>query len=193
VTHVTPHEALVIQYAESLLMQYGLYGWTVKLDNATKRAGQCQYSTKTISLSRMLIMARSMADSKMTALHEVAHALTQGHHHDKVWQKKFREMGGTGERCYSLDQSSAQKLAVQAKYVGTCPGCGRKSYYNRAVTRKRSCPVCNPHRFDERFEIKIVEQATGKPMTYAAPKRRRARTVQIRLADGRVFTVPSRF
>lgn len=115
VTHMTPLQAR--QATHELLMNHGLaaFGWKFRLDNAKRRAGCCNYREKTISLSRFQLGRRSYADSLNTITHEVAHALTQGHHHDAVWARKHRELGGDGKRCFQSDE-----VDDTAPWIGTC-------------------------------------------------------------------------
>ena len=44
-----------IEMATSLMLEHGLKGWRVKLDHARRRAGQCDYANRVISLSRHYI------------------------------------------------------------------------------------------------------------------------------------------
>ncbi|KRD08599.1 hypothetical protein ASE48_08525 [Mycobacterium sp. Root265] len=101
--------------ARALLAEHGLVGWTLVFDNAKKRAGQCNYRAKTVSLSRYLMATRSADETRMTLTHEVAHALTPGHHHDAVWQRKHRELGGNGHRCFQMEG-----VDPKAPWIGTC-------------------------------------------------------------------------
>lgn len=189
VTPVNPTEAHVITFTERLLLQHGLVGWTVKLDRATSRAGQCRHAEKVISLSRPLIKARGIDKALMTAKHEVAHALVGGHHgHDVVWRLKFIELGGDGNAQFVLEDSASERLTT--KYLGVCPS-GHKEAMARRPKRRRSCVKCNPKRFDERYVLSVTERATGKVVGYAEAKP--VKKVNIRLADGRVLRVPARF
>jgi predicted SprT family Zn-dependent metalloprotease len=99
--HMT--QAQVFKIADGLIFSHGLIGWSVKLDNALRRAGQCDYETKTLSFSRNLLASRTYEGSLDTIRHEVAHALTQGHKHDRVWSAKFRQLGGNGKRCFDTE------------------------------------------------------------------------------------------
>lgn len=191
-TSVNPTEARVIAHAERLLLDNGLHGWTVKLDRATSRAGQCRHDEKVISLSRPLINARPIEQSLDTAKHEVAHAIVGGHHgHDMIWKLKFLSLGGNGQAKFVLDQSSSEK--VKTKYVGICP-VGHKEPMARRPTLKRSCVTCNPRRYDERYVLAVTERATGVVIGYAPKKAKKpVKKVRINLPDGRSFLVPAKF
>ncbi|QZD97061.1 SprT-like protease [Mycobacterium phage Drake94] len=104
------------ELTQDLLHEHGLHGWTVRFDNAKRRAGQCSYSARTISLSRHLLAQRSFEDSHNTITHEIAHALVgPGHGHNLVWVRKHRELGGDGKRCFETEG-----IDPTAPWVGTC-------------------------------------------------------------------------
>ena len=85
--------------AATLMRQHGLDGWTVRLDHARRRAGQCDYTRRVISLSRHYVRHAEPAHIHDTILHEIAHALVGPHHgHDAVWRRKAREIGCTATR-----------------------------------------------------------------------------------------------
>lgn len=110
----TPREALDI--ALPLFVQHGLTDWSMTFDKARTRAGVCRSHTKEIGLSLHFVRLNSAERIRLTLIHEIAHALTPGHHHDKVWQAKDRELGGDGSRCYD-DKTTAMP---PPKYFGQC-------------------------------------------------------------------------
>jgi hypothetical protein len=67
-------EAYAVAGAEGLLTD----GWTILLDDDPVNAGTCTESTKTIKLSPRWMT--SVAESRDTYLHEIAHALQTLHH-----------------------------------------------------------------------------------------------------------------
>lgn len=88
--------------AHDLLHRHGLTdgGWRFRFDRATRRLGQCDYTRRTISLSRAITLASNEDEVRQTLLHEVAHALV-GHAtgHGAAWKRMARSIGYTGERC----------------------------------------------------------------------------------------------
>ena len=129
---VTRPLGLAIDLATELMTSHGLVGWRIKLDHARRRAGQCDFTRKTISLSRLYVRHADIDHIRDTILHEIAHALVGPRHgHDAVWRQKAREIGCTAERCHSL-------IFARAKWVMTCPnGC-----FSVERHRKRSGLVC---------------------------------------------------
>ena len=117
-TAVTRPLGAAIDLATELMQAHRLVGWRIKLDHARRRAGQCDYSTKTISLSRLYVRNADADHIRDTILHEIAHALVGPHHgHDAVWRQKAREIGCTASRCHTLSFS-------RAKWRMRCPnGC----------------------------------------------------------------------
>ena len=123
---------VAIDLATKLMNAHGLAGWRIKLDHARRRAGQCDYTNKIISLSRLYVRHADIDHIRDTILHEIAHALVGPRHgHDAVWRQKAREIGCSAARCHSLS-------FARAKWVMTCPnGC-----FSVERHRKKSGLVC---------------------------------------------------
>jgi predicted SprT family Zn-dependent metalloprotease len=125
-------------------------GWRFQFDNAKRRFGCCKYRSKMITLSKYLTELNNETRIRNTILHEIAHALTPGQHHNNVWRSKAREIGCDGERCYSA-------LAVEvpkARYVAVCPGCGNT--FTKHRIRKiinQSCGRCSGGRYNPKYKI----------------------------------------
>ncbi|ACH62197.1 hypothetical protein MYRNA_230 [Mycobacterium phage Myrna] len=118
-THMTPAQAR--RETQALLDAHGLTGWKITFGTARTRNGSCCYRTRTINLSRTLMAFRSYDETMDTIRHEVAHALTPGHKHDRVWAAKCRELGGNGQRCNGIaDEAKREQLTQLALWVGTC-------------------------------------------------------------------------
>ena len=124
--------AEAIEAATELMQEHGLTGWRIKLDHARRRAGQCDYSTKVISLSRLYVRVAEKDHIRDTILHEIAHALVgPSHGHDAVWRQKAREIGCTATRCHNLNFS-------KARWTMQCPnGC-----FSVERHRRKSGLVC---------------------------------------------------
>jgi predicted SprT family Zn-dependent metalloprotease len=107
--------------AYTLLERYGLSHWSVKFDRAVKRFGQCQYEGQAISLSTKLTELNSKDRVEQTILHEIAHALTRGHGHDRVWRAKALAIGHkSGRRCYNPAETVLPTKEYHYKAECTC-------------------------------------------------------------------------
>ncbi|AGK87556.1 SprT-like protein [Mycobacterium phage HINdeR] len=116
------------EITERLMQEHGLKGWTFKFTNAKRTAGICIYRDKTIGLSRYLLAQRPYEESLNTITHEIAHALVGGMHgHDAAWQRKHRELGGDGKRCF-------EHTDLDAPWIGTCGHGKQFARYRRPKT-----------------------------------------------------------
>ena len=141
--------------AIDLMAKHGILdqGWRFQYDNARRRFGRCSYRTKTISLSKHLVSLNDLEKVKDTILHEIAHALTPGHGHDRVWQRKAIEIGCNGERCYS----SFDVQQPESRYIAECKGCGHTHKRHKMTDRlkygKQSCGRCSGGSYNEKFRL----------------------------------------
>jgi predicted SprT family Zn-dependent metalloprotease len=146
-----------MQLAEYHLHRFKLdeEGWVVKYDNARERFGYCRWSTRTISLSRYLVGLNSQSEVEDVILHEIAHALTPGQHHNHVWRAKCIEVGANPERCYDSDKVNG----VEYRWVGTCNTTWCRTVFKRHRLKKAArngrCPTCHA-------TIEWVEQHTTR-------------------------------
>jgi predicted SprT family Zn-dependent metalloprotease len=122
-------------------------GYSFEFDNAKRRFGCCNYRRKVISLSKHLTVMNDFIEVNDVILHEIAHALTKGHHHDAVWKAKAIEIGADGNRCYD----SARVKAPEKKYEAICPGCQRKVGRHRKPRTQLSCGKCSKGHFNTNF------------------------------------------
>jgi predicted SprT family Zn-dependent metalloprotease len=141
--------------AIDLMAKHGILdqGWRFQYDNARRRFGRCSYRTKTISLSKHLVSLNDLENVKNTILHEIAHALTPGHGHDRVWQRKAIEIGCNGERCYS----SFDVQQPESRYIAECSGCGHTHKRHKMTDRlkygNQSCGKCSGGRYNEKYKL----------------------------------------
>lgn len=96
-------------------------GWRFEYDNSVKRFGVCKHHSKVIGLSQKLVSINDEERVKDTILHEIAHALTPGNNHNRVWKRKCIEIGCKPERCYTSEDTNV----VDLKYKATCGSCGK--------------------------------------------------------------------
>ncbi|MDX5318813.1 MAG: SprT-like domain-containing protein [Actinomycetes bacterium] len=131
--------------ATGLMSQHGVGDWQLGWDNARTRAGMCRFGTRTISLSRHLMVLYEPEQVREVVLHEIAHALVgPQHNHDSVWRAKAREIGSSGARALPADSPRPP-----APWVGRCP-LGHEFHRYKRPPAQSSCSRCSS-RFDARF------------------------------------------
>jgi SprT-like family protein len=72
---------IIAQWARALLARYQLGQWSFQFDDATKRAGCCQYTARIISLSTHFAKCAPEEEITDTILHEIAHAMISSSRH----------------------------------------------------------------------------------------------------------------
>ena len=103
---------------ENLMWDHGLYDWEFQFDRAINRRGQTRYGARIITLSKHLVELNEWPRVRLTALHEIAHALVgPGHDHDYVWQKQVVAIGGIAARCTDTVVETANK---PPRFTGSC-------------------------------------------------------------------------
>lgn len=102
------HIAMTLPEAESmalmLMRHHGVRGYTfgfMQPRGKFSRIGQCNFRRKRIELAPFFVRFNYPFVVKRTILHEIAHALTPKHGHNKFWKAKARELGHDGSRCYT--------------------------------------------------------------------------------------------
>lgn len=127
------------------LDKHELYHVEVKMNNRlTSAFGRYRWHRlsdyRVVELSTKLVEINEADRVRLTILHEVAHALTEGHGHDAVWKAKLIEIGGDGKRCYdSTDTNTLATRRSGVTYVLECQKCGYvgQRRYKRAMNGYR--------------------------------------------------------
>lgn len=121
--------------------------WSFGFDHAKRRAGQCDFRAKRITVSRYLAARFDDDEIHQVLLHEVAHAMA-GHRaaHGAKWKLIARDIGYVGGTTHHGE--TAEELAP---WIGTCPA-GHVTYRHRRPSRATSCVKCS-RTFDPRFEF----------------------------------------
>jgi predicted SprT family Zn-dependent metalloprotease len=143
--------------AAQLLQTYGLKSWKFKFDRARLRFGCCNFSTKTISLSRVLTELNPPDKVRDTLLHEIAHALVgKNHAHGQKWKAKARELGCSPRRCYQY----AEIVIPKGKYTAKCESCEKEfqaQRKRRGVACRACCKAKNGGKYSSDFHIVFRE------------------------------------
>ncbi len=133
------------ELARYLMNLHELDVWTFVWDNAKRRAGQCRYRFKTISLSVHFVRRNSIEEVAETILHEIAHAIAGWEAgHGEAWKRVCRRIGCRPVACYDSNTVKMPK----GNWVAACKGCGkefhsiRKPKYVNHPTVFYSCKRC---------------------------------------------------
>ena len=137
-------------------------GYTFRFDNARRRLGQCNYTRKTITLSKHICLENvDKAEGKLkdTMLHELAHAFAyevhgRGVHHDYRWVAIAKSIGCDGKRCYSGDDVKPIK---NSKYTHTCPTCANTTPRHKMTRRSYSCTPCSGGRYNPLHKLVLTQ------------------------------------
>lgn len=114
--------------------------------------GHCDYSARTIRLSRTLTTVNDESQVIDTIRHEIAHAIA-GHTagHGPAWKHVARKLGAVPRAA----SQTATGVRDTAPWVGTCTSCGRESdvRFFRKPRNRRSCSKCYPHAFHPAYVL----------------------------------------
>jgi RimJ/RimL family protein N-acetyltransferase len=114
-----------------------LENWQFGFDSGKRRAGLCNYTNKTITISRYLVDIHTIDESMQVVLHEVAHAMCgKGDGHNKKWLATAKSIG------YRADKFTGTEIAKEtAPWVGSCKK-GHTHYRYRQPSRPLACGLC---------------------------------------------------
>lgn len=136
-------QKLAYQLMDDHLLGWESLAWSFKFDTAKRRNGSCHYGKRTITLSRYFVELNDEVEVRLTILHEIAHALTPGHHHDAVWKAKCAELGGVPVTCFDSASSTRNVVKVEGKWRAVCPNCKSVFHRHRKVREGvRWCKAC---------------------------------------------------
>ncbi|MFA6458516.1 MAG: SprT-like domain-containing protein [Patescibacteria group bacterium] len=143
--------------AHRLLVKHDLTSWSFRFDRARRRFGCCNFTNRTISLSRILTELNPPQKILDTLLHEIAHALVGPRHaHDAFWRAKVSELGGTPTARFR----ESEVALPQSRFRAVCPSCG-KSFPAFRRRKNVACRACcqkfNRGKFTPEFRLQFSE------------------------------------
>ena len=127
--------------AKRLMADHGLTDWSFRFDHARRRFGKCDYTNKSITLSRPLTLLNGVNEARDTILHEIAHALTPGAGHGARWRAACVAVGAKPSRCYK-DADVVSPPRRPAAYRIGCPKCDWWVDRRRNTGKKYLCKRC---------------------------------------------------
>ncbi|MEY4366727.1 MAG: hypothetical protein RLZ28_142 [Actinomycetota bacterium] len=112
--------------------------WGFRFDNGKRRAGQCNYTERVISISKHLVEHHPLEEVQQVVIHEIAHALCgKDAGHGPLFKKQAATLGYRGRNF-----SGREIAAAEASWVGHCRA-GHVHYRYRKPTRALSCGLCS--------------------------------------------------
>ena len=149
--------------------------WSFRFDNAKRRFGQCRYRRVggvqcggRITLSRALVELNDEAAVRDTILHEIAHALTPGAQHGRVWKQACITVGCRPVRCYL----STEVAAPPCRYLLFHKRHPEKVWkrHRLASQVKRRVTVGNMQAYDRKMRQWWTDAANTHPWKWAVVK-----------------------
>jgi predicted SprT family Zn-dependent metalloprotease len=147
--------------ANELMEKHGLIQNGYQLGLTQMRPlGECNNTQKQILLNIDYVLLNESFLIKDTILHEIAHALTPGHHHDLVWKRKAIEIGSTGKRL----KDRKNVIIPKRNYTITCPVCqySHQAYKLTRQMQDSSCGYCSPRRYNAKYKFRIIDNRSGR-------------------------------
>lgn len=126
------------KYFHRKCKEFKIVGWNISMDKPKKRIAQCNFLKKMVTISYHFLRGVSCNENKIrnAILHELAHVLTPGHHHDKVWKEMALKIGSDGKVAASMDLPDATWLMY-------CPNkCFKNCYYRKPKIENKYCLKC---------------------------------------------------
>jgi predicted SprT family Zn-dependent metalloprotease len=126
--------------ASQKLYQHKLFGWSFEIKDFGRRAGVCKHSIQRIEIQEYYALNNPQEEVVDTLMHEIAHALTPGHHHDIIWKAMAVQLGAAPKSCVNKNA-----LAKPSDWKATC-NCGKVYYKYKASAgleqRHFCCIIC---------------------------------------------------
>lgn len=133
-----PKVEKALELANELVSEHLPTFWSVKLLNAKRTLGYCDYRNNRIVLSRSWMEVLPDDEVRDTILHEIAHAQA-GHKagHGSEWRRIASNLGANPDRCYE----GGAELKEEPPWVATCKNGHRITAY-RAPQVVQACGKC---------------------------------------------------
>lgn len=95
-----PLENAILETAAAELIKNGLDDWEFvlvdEIESSDGWAGVCLHEHHLILGAKHVLLDTPVRNIRETILHEIAHALTPGEGHSRVWLDKLKGIGGSG-------------------------------------------------------------------------------------------------
>lgn len=130
---------LVAVYGLKALINKYCPEYSIKIINSPSTGGYCDYENRVIALSKRVIEDATVEQTMEICLHEISHALCEGHGHDKVWRDTFIAIGGSGRTGHTVKCSNPKHSII-------CSNCRHKRIRHR-IPKKQKQEYKNKQRY----------------------------------------------
>ena len=137
-------------------------GWRFKFDRAARRLGRADYTTQTISLSKLMCLNNldNWPGIRDILLHEITHAFCWVIYkwaHDGHGPKFKAIAQALGCEASATVKASASSLNLDFgyRYTYICKTCNTKHQTMRKHKQRRSCAICCPNEFNPKYLIQL--------------------------------------
>ena len=98
-------------------------------------------------------------------LHEIAHALTPNHGHDRIFRNMCYRIGGHPKATSNFryaEKTAPSFLQKKVNYIYECPVCSNEMKTTKKLKRTYSCGVCSPRTFNTDFAMVLTANLREK-------------------------------
>lgn len=136
-----------------IMNDYNLIGWVWKWNTTMNPFGTCDHKNRKIEINYCKALSNT-TEAIDTFLHEVAHALTRGHGHDKVWKAKCVELGCRPQaKAPIMKVAENFQTATQLKYTVKCNHCSIE--FQKARKTDMTCAACDKN-YNPKFAFEWI-------------------------------------
>ncbi len=132
----------MMSLSRKMLNEHGLHDWDLRTSSTLNTLGDCDRNSdkKLIRISRAYTENNNWSQISLTVLHEIAHALTPGQGHNRVWADKLREIGGDPNReDYNVTMPKRHRI-----WCMSCESVLGDMATRRMNLSRRYCNRCGP-------------------------------------------------
>jgi predicted SprT family Zn-dependent metalloprotease len=145
-----------------LIVEHGVGNYNIKMVQKCKKrttVARCNTLFKHFEFVIHYATHLTETDFVQLILHEIAHALTPGHGHDRVFINMCYRIGGHPSATANYSYTEKDKpsfLQQKVNYIYSCPACSHEMKTTKKLTRTYSCGACAPRTFNKEFSMVLT-------------------------------------
>jgi len=145
----------LFEVGKKILDYYGS-PFDIKIGNAKRSWGCCNYIQRTIKISSWALQNESYEECYQTLIHEIAHALNRiGEGHGYEWKTTCQMLGLLNPQ---RGRATEKEIDYGAKYLLVCKSCGwKRERFRRPKRTNYSCPICDA-KYNPKYKLEFIER-----------------------------------